>query len=720
MVLRAPNGTISNPNPENLIPVVVFPNQGLGCAYGPTSQGIGEKGGRPPGYHRTINMTVVDGTRFSPSFGVVYRKTPYVAGGGLAYPPAFLQPWRDGNGIPIVLFAIEAVAFMFADAAAASETDATTAQYGHSCFHDNAGTEYLYAGTFTSSTGVPALLNRRTPAGVWTEDADVNAKFIASVAGALWRSTSHYQVSVCPAGSEPFTIGSWGSAIQVGTNAAKIVNVGALGASAVWFKEDGIWFYDEDGNRHINRYEVPWSPYNFPFVKPDGEGGLYSSVANGELVHISQFGQITTIRLNEGKEPGRDTPAGQIVDMTIDGADLLMLMRPAYRVAQPSGMKVLKTVDNFGTFTDHTANLTDRSRSTYMDLSSLDTLANGDAVLVGFDDQFLGVQFLRGASTERNSTVTTLAAAVSTGAGTWATVAIDDGTRVSGSYSLLQDGLVTIKPSADISAWVKATYNGQSKYWLRLTVSAALDATCNFIAEAFLVARRGAPDFGLTNNNNGAVWEASAALGKVLRGRRRGDVIVVDDLYTLTAVGTRGTDLYPPPGGNKISVCGLGTANSPEASFVVASRDEFVQFPLPSTKEPTRTPYPVLAGDATNDIAATIYPQAVDFGLGLWSLRFIEAIGENFVEETDGWRLGFRGDETNAWWVSGLIKSNHALVEIAGANTFARLHTVAQIIDAAPTEEIGPSGRYLIYWVKPLADEAWRHRAPATAIPAVA
>lgn len=730
MILRAPNGVPGDENPEGLIPVVVFPDQGLGSGWGPTTQGVGEKGGLPEGYNRTINMTVLDGARFSPSFGVVYRKAPYGAGNAspLGSPPSFLLPWRNDAGQPIVLLAIGSHAFLMVNAAAANEADATVAgTYSGACYHDNgAGTEYLYAGTFTAATGVPALLNRRTPAGTWTEDADVNAKFIASAAGAMWRSTSDYQVSVCPAGSEPFTIASWGSSIQVGTNAAKIVNVGVLGASAVWFKEDGIWFYDETDNRHVNRYDVPWSPYNFPFVEPDGEGGLYSSTANGELVHISQFGAIDTIRLNEGKQPGRDTPAGQIVDMTIDGADLLMLMRPAYRMAQPSGMKVLKTTDNFGTFTDYTANLTDRARNTLMDLSSLDTLANGDAVLVGFDDQFLAVQFVLGSGGTVNGTAGTLAGAVSTGASSWATVALKDGTASLPSAStttMTQGGVVAIDVAADISGWAKATYNAFSKYWLRLTVSVALDATVNFIAEAFIVRRRAAPDFGLTNNNNGAVWEASGALGKVLRGRRRGGEIIVDDIYTLTSGATAGDTLFRTPGGNKLTTCGLGTANSPDGSLVVASRDELVQFPLPATKEPTQTPDPVLAGDGANDIAAAFYPQPVDLGFGLWRPRFVEIIGEDLVEESDGFRASLRMDETNAWWTSALMKSNHPLIEVGSADRGmkgARLHSCVHLLDAAATEAQAPSGTKVVVWMKPLDEEAWRHRAAAVAVPAEA
>ena len=705
--MRAPNAVQGNDNPENLIPVVVFPNQGMGSGFGPTTRGVGEDGGLAPGYSRTINITVLDGTRFAPSFANNYRLSTY--GSVAHFPPSFLTPWRDNNGFPIAVMGLVGAAWLFAANAIASETDATTAVYGNSCLHDDgSGVELLYAGTFTASTGAAALLNRRTAAGAWTEDADVNAKFIASVAGALWRATSDYEVSVCPAASEPFTDTNWGSSIRVGTSAAKIVCIAGLGAAIVVFKEDGIYFYDEPETRFINRYEVPLSEYNFPFAKPDGEGGLYTATAS-ELVHISQFGSIDTIRLLEGKEPGRDIPSGPIVDMTIDGADLLMLMEPAYRMAQPSGMKVIKTADNFSTFTDGTTNTTDGSPATGLSLNSLDTLANGDALLIGFDDQFLAVRAVMG--TAVSAAVATMAGAVSTGAGTWAGVNIDDGTA---SLPFSQGGVIAIKPGSDLSTWVKATYNGFEKYWLRLTLSAALSASV-LLAEVFLAQKRGAPAFvGTAVGDALATWEASGAVAKVLRGRRRGDTLVVDDIYTLFSVGANNSTRYRTPGSNKIAACGLPTPNSPNGSLIVACRDEFDQFPLPITKESIRTPYPSLASAASAGV--TLYPQPVDLGPELYTLRYIELIGQDIIEETNGWRAGFRWDETNAWWTSTAYKSNYALIEIDGANMGSRLHTAIQAAFGS-TGPVSPTGSYVIYWVKRADEQIWRHRQPARATP---
>src|SRR3990167_4942065 len=141
--MRAPNATPENENPENLVRVRVFPNQGMGALWGPTTGGIDENG-LPPGYYRTVNMTVNDGKRFTPSFGVNYRKTPYNTGVHEGSPPSFLVPWRDDTGIPIVAFAINLAAWTFKNGAAAADTDANTNVYSGACFHSDGGaTDYL-------------------------------------------------------------------------------------------------------------------------------------------------------------------------------------------------------------------------------------------------------------------------------------------------------------------------------------------------------------------------------------------------------------------------------------------------------------------------------------------------------------------------------------------------------------------------------------------------
>lgn len=698
--MRAPNGKPGTPaeeNPDGLIPITLFPNDGEG--YG---DGITYGFDTPRGYDRTINMTVREGRVLSPSFS---PNLINFYGGVLncfTTEPRFLLPWQTSAGVPFALTAAGEAAFIFTNGAnIAGETDATANIYWDGCQHDDgAGVAQVYTATVTSYVNQAAdNLNRRTQAGTWSEDADVNAKLIASGAGALWRATSDYQISKCPAGSEPFTIGNWGAAIQVGTNEAKMTRIGMIGAAPIVGKEDGIYKYIEADNRFENVYRVPLHKDNFPFMAPDGAGGLFTSTVNGDLVNIQQFGAIVVSNPLGGKYPGRDTPVGQIRTVCVDGEDIYAVLQTAAKKVREAGLKVLKTADNFGTFTDYSDEVLDDDYASVADISSLDTLANGDALLVGFDEQFLGVDIVLAAA---NTVGTTLQVAFSTGAGTWTAVAtgsIVDGTGIgeTSEIPMARNGVVAIQPT-DVSTWVEATYDGHSKYWWRISRinGSAFDASTT-IALLSLIVKRAAPDFTTTNYNQSESWAASGMFAELLRGKRRGDDIIWDHLYTLPSVGDVGV----------ISATTLPTANSPSSSLLIVNRDASVQLPLPNQKEPSITSYPKLARDTTVGanpaVAPVYYPSAVDLG-DLHELRYIHCEGENFTTGTDGWGMSFRGDETNPWEAVQTQLQGNVLFEVTGHNQGTVLHTAFQILDGAATDPIGPTGRRITAWVKPLDD----------------
>ena len=97
-------------------------------------------------------------------------------------------------------------------------------------------------------------------------------------------------------------------------------------------------------------------------------------------------------------------------------------------------------------------------------------------------------------------------------------------------------------------------------------------------------------------------------------------------------------------------------------------------------------------------------------------MRFIEVIGQGLTEESHGFRVAFRWDETNAWWSSKLHSSNSMSVEIEGANLGSRLHTAIQP-EFSGTSPATPTGSYVIYWVKPAEEAIWRHRSPDRTAP---
>lgn len=688
--------TFRPPNDDNtLIPVVLFPNRGEGFGYGLTRDLA-----LPEGYDRTMNMTVRGGRIFGPSYApsILGRYTASY----IPSEPSFLVPWEDTSGVPLMALGTGSAARVLKNGLISAETDATTATYGGAAFHDDgAGTAYLYAGTTTGSK----LLNRRSQAATWAEDADVSAIYLVSAGGALWRTTSDYQISKCPAGSEPFTVGNWGAAIQVGTNEAAITNLGALGAAPIVFKEDGIYPYNEADARFANEYAVAPHPRNFRFVKPDGQGGLLTATRDGALIRIHRFGAITVIKPLHGKPVGRDTPSGPIIDAEMFGGKIYALMEPTYKLVKPSSMKVLKTTDNFSTFTDYSADVMDSKHSTVADISSLDTLTNGDALLVGCDDQVLAVHFLMATA---NSAANTISPAISTGQGTWTVLSVSSGGGT-GGYDETYDGTSTFGKSGavvlqgqatTISTWVTATYNGFTKYWLRFTVTAACDASTT-IAEVSVVHKRAAPSWTQTYMALGGALEASGQSNKILVGSIADDEVIWDDIYTLpyTIQGAR------------LGLSTIPTLGSADRSLVWADQNELGLFSLPYVDEPSIGSWPLLAGDGTNTvypldiIPPVLFPSAVAFD-GAMELRYIECHGRNFTPAVDGWQIAWKWDDLNAWNVEAVASQEHALYAMDN-NIGSVLHTAFRIIDGATTDPIGPSGMQLIAWVRPAARPSW-------------
>ncbi len=690
--------------------VQLLPNQGLGFGFERTELGL-DGTSAPEGYHRTLNSACRRGRELSPAFGSIFHYPYYASPIAATYPPSFLASWDDPTtGEAYVFFAlyIEAWSYTGPSGTLTFDVDATTETYGGGAFHDNGGTTpYWYAGTFSSTTGAVQFLNRRNNAyfGTWAQDADVRAKFVVSAGGALWRTTSDYEISKCPANADPFTLGNWGSAIKVGSAQTIITGLAALGAVPIVLTTTGIWVYDEGNGRFENKYPIDAHPFNFQFVATNGAGGFLTSTANGDIVEVQQFGAIVVINPLEHAEPGRDTPYGRIEGVTTDGRSYYALMTGSYKLVQPSGLKLLKTTDNGGSYADLTANGIDQTLGTLSPISNLDTKANGDWLLLGFDDQFLAAQFLVDVQAYNGNTATQ-AWEISTGAGTWASVDIFDGTQrysdATGlSQTFYQAGVVAMLPTSDISSWVKATYNETNKYWVRVSVSAALAANVQ-LAEVSIVVRRPAPDFENTNLNNARVWEASGLLLKVLRGQRDGNRIVWDDLYTLQAVGTPGRARNRTPGSNRVIFSRMPTANSPDGSLIVAARDEFYQLPLPYLNEPSLALYPQLARDASTQIAPAYYPSAYYWGGRTFKAVYFQAVGLDFADAADEWRFSYRMDERRAWSSSLSQQQGDCLIELQDDEGGRILHTSFQILDANATDQFGPRCIEAGVWVEDL------------------
>ena len=157
---------------------------------------------------------------------------------------------------------------------------------------------------------------------------------------------------------------------------------------------------------------------------------------------------------------------------------------------------VLKTTDNLATVTEYSRAAQDGAAGTVVTLSSLDTLANGDFLLVGSHLPFRGVDADMTASVNANASV--LTAKYRKTDDTWTDITATDGT-VSAGKTFAQDGQITWTVPTD---WAKKTlreiaspapglalpYLDEPLYWTRWEVSAALDSSVT--AQAMLALNR--------------------------------------------------------------------------------------------------------------------------------------------------------------------------------------------------------------------------------------
>lgn len=164
----------------------------------------------------------------------------------------------------------------------------------------------------------------------------------------------------------------------------------------------------------------------------------------------------------------------QYIPRNFSTAVVLKLARNPY-------LLVYKTADSLATVTDYSENAQDGSTSTDVTLSSLDTLANGDALWLGGHLPFRGVQIDVDAA---NGTVADIAGHYWNGS-SMSALTVTDGTA-SGGATLAVDGAITWTMPTD---WVPVSLVAAGSaaktiahcltplYWVRLTVSAAMDSS---------------------------------------------------------------------------------------------------------------------------------------------------------------------------------------------------------------------------------------------------
>ena len=326
----------------------------------------------------------------------------------------------------------------------------------------------------------------RDTAGNWTPATDaVYADYFAPVEDRLWRATATNEVGNIGPTDSPLTLANWSTGITVGDDDVPITDLNGQDERVIVSKEDGLYLGDIGAvfpNRLSHMISVR-----------DADNGVNTLVRGSQIFYPHRHGlvlyesgsarevgiatQLTSVVLTDTEVPGH-----RITAMTPQGEFLWAVTEPSFRpFADPTGFQ--KTVNSGTAHTDYTSSMVDQTHSTKAILDSLDTVANGDWIIVGYSAPFYGVLF---EITAPNGTTATIATHYWNGGWT-AMTAYNylpyDGTAVSG-VTLARSGVIAWEGTP--GDWVTSTINDIEAYWVRFSVSAAIDAEVE-IGEARIV-----------------------------------------------------------------------------------------------------------------------------------------------------------------------------------------------------------------------------------------
>lgn len=332
----------------------------------------------------------------------------------------------------------------------------------------------------------------RNTSGTWTEAADATyADQLTRTTNQFWRNTATNQVSNIAATANPRTLANWSAGITIGDPTTGATQLLGVGDQLFVCKPEGLFVGDtaasfgnvlegfiqnqhpDNGKRAIAVGGIIFYPHETGLIKYDT---------------VSETAEEVGIQLQCASAASDKAPGTRVYSLAADGRYLWAACGVGgYPRANPQYVKV--TTNNGVSYSNLLANLTDGDMdSSDSSLSSLDTVANGDWLLVGYSTQFAGVLF---ELVEPNGNTVTMTVDFSEVGATWGTAAnlsaLDRTATpllatpgVPGTLTLQTSGYVFWPRTTTLdatSAWVATTIDGVSAFWVRFRFSAALDGT---------------------------------------------------------------------------------------------------------------------------------------------------------------------------------------------------------------------------------------------------
>ena len=345
-------------------------------------------------------------------------------------------------------------------------------------------TELLIACTNAAGHGTNRAQKSST-GSIWTTSADVlaDATFYANVEARLWKTTMVLQLANIGPTDNPMTGASWSAPIPVGTLNSYAMALIGYGERVVGV--DAIGFYPGDRAAIFpNVLGRPLTSYRDGKRSISRGSDLFYIHENGIFRWNSSSVEEVGIQQHFPNADPRDQLPGMAVSaLTHDGYYLWAATAVSgYPRAEPTGVKL--TQNNGAAYTDLVTNTTDSDLGTTVTVTGLDTLANGDYLLIGFSAPFYGIEFL--GVIQGSGIVSTITASYVTAAGPPVvattlpvTAGFYDDTRnrvpTDGYVPLFSGGYMAWNDTgSDLAGWAPVNIGGTTAYWMRLTTSALM------------------------------------------------------------------------------------------------------------------------------------------------------------------------------------------------------------------------------------------------------
>ena len=526
--------------------------------------------------------------------------------------------------------------------------------------------------------GATNKIQKRNTAGTWSTATDaVYSDHITHVQDRYWRATATNQVSNIGPTDNPFTLASYSAGITVGAADIGITDMNALVERVLVSKPEGL--FPGDAAAQFDNV-LPHLA-----LAPDIDNGKSTVVVGGDVFYPYSGGLLRRyvngrveevgLRVPFGDHSDLDSffPATRIRSLTSQGKYL-------WAACEHSGAPwisptVQKTVNNGVGYTNYSSYATDNDFVLEVDVASLDTVVNGDWLLIGVPSGSAAVYGFYFDGVIPNTATATMTVEYWDGAAWTAYTEIGalfrDGTASAGlsspsaapTITLSRSGLVMFPNGTQPTL---STISTLSRLWWRVSVSAALSSTCK-IGEIRAITRPNAnfnyptgmlyrirPAEAMDRTSQSLVWEPYSPLYR---------------MTTPTAALFYG-NRYPP--------------YSTHGNLVVFGLQQVNLFPLPRDGAHS---YLLSGSSAILGESAAWVTVLMDGGMPNVNKQWTRIRIRSAFSQNDTIQYAVRTDDTAAWPSSTTITSDDyaaALTSISGRRISIRFNLGASFSDNPP------------------------------------